>query len=367
MNLLEDYGYKSDEILQRVQDAYRTMFEGTEKERLYFETGDEGYILDTGNDDVRSEGMGFGMMMAVQMDKKEIFDRLWKFARTHLYIAEGELQGYYHFSCTPDGRTKFINPRPDGEEYMALSLFFAAHRWGNGEGIFNYEQEAKNILHTALHSDHPLWNKENYLICNKIDENHSDVSYNLPHFYELFAMFGDKEDTDFWNKASGTSREFIVRCSNKTTGMCAEYVHYNGSPLPVFDHGTFFSHSYVVAQNIALCTLWFGDSPEFTSIARRLIGFFDNKPVEEFGDYKIDGTPCERHSRHPTGLCAALAELSLAIERSREPCPMDIHAMAKRAVKRFWDTPLRTGKNRYYDNCLYFFALLALSGIYKVY
>ena len=367
MNLLEDYGYKDDEIMKRVQDVYHSIFESGENERLYFEEGDTGYILDTGNTDVRSESIGFGMMMAVQMDKKEIFDKLWHFARKYLYINEGELKGYFSFACTPDGKEKFVNPRPDGEEYIALSLFFAAHRWGNGEGIFNYEAEAKAILHTALHSDHPLWNKENHLIHNQIDEDHSDVSYNLPHFYELFAMFGDREDTDFWSKASGASREFIVRCSNKTTGMCAEYVNYNGSPLPLHNHGSFFSHSYVVAQNIALCTLWFGDSPEFTSIAQRLIHFFDNKPVEDFSDYKIDGTPRERHARHPIALCAALAQLSLAIERSREPCSMEVRAMAKRAVKRFWDTALRTGKNRYYDNCLYFFALLSLSGMYKVY
>jgi oligosaccharide reducing-end xylanase len=36
-------------------------------------------------------------------------------------------------------------------------------------------------------------------------------------------------------------------------------------------------------------------------------------------------------------------------------------------VKLFWNTPLRQGKRRYYDNCLYFFAMLALSGNYRMY
>ena len=35
-------------------------------------------------------------------------------------------------------------------------------------------------------------------------------------------------------------------------------------------------------------------------------------------------------------------------------------------VRRFWETPLRQGDRRYYDNCLYFFALLALSGKYRI-
>ena len=45
----------------------------------------------------------------------------------------------------------------------------------------------------------------------------------------------------------------------------------------------------------------------------------------------------------------------------------EARAAAERAVRRFWDTPMRTGRRRYYDNCLYFFAILALSGHYVVY
>lgn len=35
---------------------------------------DKGYMVDTCNTDVRTEGMSYGMMMAVQMDKEEEFD-----------------------------------------------------------------------------------------------------------------------------------------------------------------------------------------------------------------------------------------------------------------------------------------------------
>ena len=37
------------------------------------------------------------------------------------------------------------------------------------------------------------------------------------------------------------------------------------------------------------------------------------------------------------------------------------------SVDRFWNTPLRTGDRRYYDNFLYLFAMLALSGNYRIY
>ena len=41
-------------------------------------------------------------------------------------------------------------------------------------------------------------------------------------------------------------------------------------------------------------------------------------------------------------------------------------ALAAEWVERFWNEPLRTGDRRYYDNCLYLFAFLALSGRYRV-
>ena len=56
------------------------------------------------------------------------------------------------------------------------------------------------------------------------------------------------------------------------------------------------------------------------------------------------------------GLLATLAEASLASDGP----------YAQEWVRRFWETPLRQGDRRYYDNCLYFFALLALSGKYRI-
>lgn len=367
MNLLRDYGYNEKDIHNRVISTFHTLFEGNDNERIYFEDKDGAYILDTGNNDVRSEGIGFAMMMAIQMDRQDIFDKLWSWAMKHMYIQEGQYKGYFHFACNTDGSLKNELPRPDGEEYISLSLLFASHRWENRDGIFDYGAAAQKILSTALHSENPLWNKESYLIKNKITETHSDVSYNLPHFYELYAMCADKNDHDFWSRAAGASREFIVRCTNKKTGMAPEYVTLRGEPLPEDEHGTFFSHSYLVAVNIATYTLWFGDTPEFATIAKNLLTFFDGKTVDEFMDYKINGTPRDRHSLHPIGLSACLGAVVMALERTQEPVGSETQKAAQRAVKRFWETPLRTDGKRYYDNCLYFLSLLALSGEYKVY
>ena len=81
--------------------------------------------------------------------------------------------------------------------------------------------------------------------------------------------------------------------------------------------------------------------------------------------YKIDGTPVlqedgtEEKALHPIGLLATLAQTTMA-------CSDATKQNAEKIVRRFWETPLRTGERRYYDNCLYMFAMLALSGKYCV-
>ena len=47
------------------------------------------YICDIIHDDVRSEGMSYGMMIAVQFEKKDIFDRLWRWTKTYMQHKEG--------------------------------------------------------------------------------------------------------------------------------------------------------------------------------------------------------------------------------------------------------------------------------------
>ncbi len=48
------------------------------------------YIYTADTDDVRSEGMSYGMMICVQMDKQEEFNRLWKWAKTYMQHTSGE-------------------------------------------------------------------------------------------------------------------------------------------------------------------------------------------------------------------------------------------------------------------------------------
>ena len=95
--------------------------------------------------------MSYGMMLCVQTDHKAEFDALWSWVMHYMYMQDGPNAGYFAWSCQTDGTPNANGPAPDGEEYFAMALFFAAGRWGCGSGIYDYAAMARRILHSCLH------------------------------------------------------------------------------------------------------------------------------------------------------------------------------------------------------------------------
>ena len=122
-NVFAEYGYSEEEIEKRVQETFETIFHGSEEERFYHEAGEDmGFMEDTGNHDARTEGMSYGMMVCVQLDKKEEFDRLWKWTRTYMYMDEGSGKNYFAWSCALDGTRNADGPAPDGARSSATRM-----------------------------------------------------------------------------------------------------------------------------------------------------------------------------------------------------------------------------------------------------
>ena len=59
--------------------------------------------MDTGNHDVRTEGMSYAMMIAVQYGRKDVFDKLWGWVMKYMFMTEGLHQGYFVWSVDPSG------------------------------------------------------------------------------------------------------------------------------------------------------------------------------------------------------------------------------------------------------------------------
>ena len=397
-NFFELAGYSPEEVSGRLEDIFNTLFYGSDSERIYHPCGDDmGYIVDTGNNDARTEGMSYGMMMCVQTGHKEEFDRIWKWAKTNMYLTQGRSRGFFCWSNALDGSRNSDGPAPDGEEYFAMALLFASHRWGDGEGIYNYSREACDLLHDMIREgdgfswephddgDHReykmpdpeslgrgMFDTDNHLIRFITDVDFTDPSYHLPHFYELFSLWAYPEDRQFFAEAAKASREFLHHACHEVSGLCSEYSYYDGT---LFDkgqniwgkHDWYYSDAYRTILNIALDHIWFDrDDWQTEEGARFLHCMCENVGVSNWGKVlDVDGTVRSEDALHPVAVIATNAAAAALINLSDPSTPAAEHA--RFCLDRFWNTPLRTGDRRYYDNCLYFFSFLLLSGRYRIY
>jgi oligosaccharide reducing-end xylanase len=158
-NLFVEAGHSPGEVTARVNAAYQQLFHGDPNTQSVFYpagtniSGALSFIYDAGSQDVRSEGMSYGMMIAVQINKQAEFDALWNWAKTFMYhdSPAHPAYGFFSWSMKTNGVANDEMPAPDGEEYFVTSLYFAAHRWGNAPGIRNYQAEADRLVENLRH------------------------------------------------------------------------------------------------------------------------------------------------------------------------------------------------------------------------
>ena len=363
-NLFKELGYSDAEIDKKVESAWQKLFYGNEEERIYYPVGDDmAYIYTADTDDVRSEGMSYGMMICVQMDKQEEFNRLWKWAKTYMQHTSGEFKGYFAWQMNTNGTKKDNTPAADGEEYFATSLLFASARWGNGEGIYNYNKEAQEILTTMLHQADDgvgvnMFNKEHKMpvfcpIGNAAT--FSDPSYHLPAFYEVWAREAE-QDKDFWSEAAEASRQHFKDATNEKTGLGPDYSEYTGAAKNEGNHGDFRFDAWRIAANIACDYAWWAQDSWATTHANRIQSFFYDQGVDSYGNqWSLDGK--NLGADHSPGLVAMNATASLASSDKK----------SWSFLEDLWNISPTTGKYRYYDGCLYMMGLLHCSGKFRAY
>src|SRR5450631_4232753 len=266
-NLFAEAGYTSGEISKKIKKAYRQLFHGDpQTQSIFFWTGKNGngrlaYVTDWNNHDVRTEGMSYGMMIAVQLNKKKEFKALWNWAKTYMYLSDTThpSYGYFSWSCKTDGTPNEETAAPDGEEYFVMALYFAANRWGNGTGIYDYKKQADELL-TAMRHRTQMSGPTKFgprTVAAEVNEqwkmirfvpvpspnDFTDPSYHLPAFYELWARWGPAEDRQFWADAAEVSRDFFVKTTNPKTGLNPAYANFDGTPrASKFPQSTIFGY-----------------------------------------------------------------------------------------------------------------------------
>ena len=399
-NLFVEMGYEPTAVEAKLKEVFNDVFHGPDK--VYFEVGDSmGYVSDIKNHDVRTEGMSYGMMIAVQMGEKDIFDRLWRWCKRYMQHQDGPHKGYFAWSLKTDGTRNSEGAASDGELYFITALVFASNRWGNDSGI-NYKAEARNILDCIQPRELPqnpnapafggfgqqqrgpqkafLIDPETKLITftpEGFGQRYTDPSYHIPAFYEVWAKWADDGRAEHWMECARKSREFLHKAIHPETGLNPDMCGYDGSLMQGFggrrNGGNNFRYdSWRVPMNITLDYEWSCADGEWQrQYGERIQNFFYAQGVDKFVDqYRVDGTLPEdneilgaggfRKLRHSIGLVASTAAASLLCS----------HEKSREFVDALWNAkhePFEDGYfDAYYDGLLRLFAFMHLSGHYRV-
>jgi len=375
-NLFLQAGYKQSDIGDKVTKAYHDIFEGPD--RVYFEVGDSmAYVSDIKNHDARTEGLSYGMMVAVQLNKKDVFDRIWRWSKKYLQHQDGPREGYFAWSINPQTMKKNSEgSASDGELYYITDLLLAANRWGNNTGI-NYYGEARRILDAMWKKDgtgniYNLINTEHKQITFVPEGNNynwTDPSYHLPAFYEIWALYAKDGHEQFYTACADTSRAFLHRACDTVTGLNTDYAEFNGKPHHArWMPQAFRYDSWRVPMNIAMDHNWFGkDAAWQLDYAKRIQRFFRAKGINNFEDqFNTDGTAPDtilqaggfKKLRHSLGLVATVATTNIINKDNYDL----VHALWNAKLEPYEDGYF----DPYYDGLLYLFSLMHLSGKYQI-
>jgi oligosaccharide reducing-end xylanase len=365
-NAFRDVLGKSDaDIATKIAATFDQLFHGdSSSEAIYFPTGtDQAYILDVLHDDVRSEGIGLGMMITVELGKRDEFDRLWRYAKANQY-ASGPSQGYFPSFCNK-GTTVFACDDPFGLQQIATALLLARGRWMSAPGPIDYAEEARNLLDIIRYKQEyncgivdgvtGTFDPNSKLVYDlpSIDSaNTSRPAIAMPAYYELWQQAtGDA----FWSEAATASRTYWKVSANATTGLLPTRATFDGTPVPGSD--TFITESYRAFFSIVLDRLWIGSQPWAVDESNRLLRFFAGQGIDTYaGGYTLDGSTVV-DATHQDSLVAASGAIALIATIDQRTAFIDA----------MWNLAPSTGKYRYYSGLMIMLAQLILSGQMAVY
>lgn len=345
-------------------------YDAGEEKSVYYETPDGlAFVLDTGNDDVRTEGMSYGMMISVQTNHRSEFDKLWSWSKRYMAYPEGsKWEGYFCWQCRTDGTKIGKSNASDGEIYYITSLFLAAKRWH----VTRYAEEANRMLEKIMNKDgmrtgvYNLFNRDNKLVTfvpDKIGRKFTDPSYQLPAFLDFWAESARREKS-FWKKAAKAARNHLMQSCNPVTGLYPDYSNYDGTsykwPLASYDTSLYMYDAIRCAMNVGMDYYLYGrDKKRQEEAMARLLRFFESNQWQH-GHFSCDGK--ESFGHYSCGMIGANAVAAFALLSPS----LENRLLAQKYVQRLWDTQPPIGKYRYYEGLVYYLSMLHVAGKFNL-
>lgn len=363
----EELGKSEQDIEDRIASVYRQLFRGDEDEVIFYEEGPgEASIRDILHGDIRTEGIGLGMFIAVQRNERADFDALYTYAKNQL-AGSGSSAGYFKSKCDGPSPPAVDCFDPYGMQVMTMSLVFAHGRW-QSDGAVDYEAEALAALDVMLNKE-----KNNGGTPDGITDMFSrqaKLAFDVPHTSAIsftrpalampgfYALWQQATKNPFWGEAAEAARDYLLAASHAETGLTPLRSDFTGAPVrtvPGFSD-IFEAQSYRVHLNLVLDLIWNGPDERELEVCDRLIAFFASAGIGTYGSsYELDGVVVEM-MRDP----ALVVVNGVAAFQSAHSARVDF-------MRRVWDMPTVKGEPRYYSGILTLFSLMVLGGQMQVY
>ena len=106
---------------------------------------------------------------------------------------------------------------------------------------------------------------------------HTDASYHLPAFYEIWARLGPAADQAFWRKAAAVSRDYFSLAAHPKTGLTPDYGNFDGSPWAASwrpESADFRFDAWRSAMNWSFDWSWWRKDQRAVARSNRLQAFF---------------------------------------------------------------------------------------------
>jgi oligosaccharide reducing-end xylanase len=310
---------------------------------IYVEVGtDQAYIEDVlHNDEVRTEGMGLGMLVAVELNKSDEFNRLWTYSKALLEQHGGSDQGYFTSYCdAPDGSAAACLDPFGFEQFVMAVLHTMRYKQDDNGGIVDGVTDMFDPT-TTLVFDLP----------NISAAGETRPAVEMPGYYGLWAQAtGDS----FWTGAASAGRTFWQAAANATTGLEPARAEFNGTPLANWN--TFVPEGYRAQINVAIDQIWSGGATGNVTESNRLLSFFSGQGINSYGtSYTLDGSVING-AREPSLLIANGISAIASTNSDRASY-----------VSAVWGMDPPVGISRYYAGILDLVGLLMLGGQFQVY
>jgi endo-1,4-beta-D-glucanase Y len=254
-----------------------------------------------------SEGMGYGMLLAVYVNDQPLFDALWKYEQLHL-----NGNGLMNWEIGPDGNVTSGGQggATDGDEDMAWALTMADLQWG-GQGTLSdtYLNNAKKLI-DAIWSFEVDHGRQDML---KPGDQWGDVditnpSYFAPAYYRVFGAISGKVAE--WNRVLDSSyvildKSLNAASGNASNGLVPAWCNSSGTPAGAAGAPLNFQNDATRTPFRIAEDYCFSGEPRAKTYLGKISAFYVSVGVANITNgYDLDGTP-HPEKVFPAGLQAA--------------------------------------------------------------